>query len=80
MALSLFNVKVFEYRSSRDQSRNINIALFDASSLVSRKPMDEKSCLCQVSKSELVFSIERKITKFSMSEFLVNGSLPIPAI
>lgn len=74
------NVKAFEYRSSRDQSRNINIALFDASSLISRKPMDEKSCLCQLSKSELVFSIERKITKFSMSEFLVNGSLPIPAI
>jgi len=78
-AMRKANVKAFEYSSSRAQSGSINIALFDASSLVYRKPMDEKSCLCQVSKTEVVFSIERKITKFDIGEFLVNGSLPVPA-
>lgn len=78
-AMRKANVKAFEYRSSRDQSGNINIALFDASSLLSRKPIDEKSCLCQLSKTEAVFSIERKITRFPISEFLLNGSLAIPA-
>jgi len=73
------NLNGFEYRSARDQSGGVNIALFNASSLASRKPIDEKSCLCQVSRKEVIFSIERKITRFGISLFLVNGSLPIPA-
>ncbi len=73
------DVKGFEYRSARDRQGNINIALFDTLSLASRKPINERSCLCQVNGDEVIFSIQRKIIKFYIKQFLVNGSLPIPA-
>ena len=78
-AMRKANLNGFEYRSARDQSGGVNIALFNASSLASRKPIDETSCLCQVSRKEVVFSIKRKITRFGISYFLVNSLLPIPA-
>ena len=71
-------VKGFEYRSARDRDGGINIALFDASPLTSTKPLNERSCLCQVGRKEVVFSVERKITLFTLEQFEVNGSLPIP--
>ena len=72
-------IKGFEYLSARDRENGVNIALYDADSLKCTKPLNEKSCLCQVSKDEVVFSIEREITRFSLEQFYVNGKLPMPA-
>jgi hypothetical protein len=71
-------IKGFEYRSARDQEGGINIAFYDATPLTCTKPLNEKSCLCQVGSEEVVFSIEREITRFKLEQFEVNGSLPSP--
>ncbi|MES9834489.1 MAG: RES family NAD+ phosphorylase [Candidatus Thiodiazotropha sp. LLP2] len=72
-------IKGFEYRSARDQDGRINLALYDATPLTRNKPLDEKQCLVQVSKTEVIFSIERNITRFTLEQFLVGDSLPMPA-
>lgn len=73
-------VKGFEYRSARDQESDIDIALYDATPLTSNRPINKRSCLCQVGKSEAVFSVDRNITRFTLEQFLVNGSLPMPSV
>lgn len=72
-------IKGFEYHSARDPDKGINIALYDASPLTNHKPLNERSCLCQVSKEQVVFSLNRHITRFSLSQFQVNGALPFPS-
>jgi hypothetical protein len=72
-------IKGFEYRSARDRDGSINIALYDATPLTRNKPLDEWQCLCQVGETEVVFSIERNITRFSLEQFLVDDSLPRPS-
>lgn len=72
-------VKGFEYTSARDSSNGINIAFFDASPLTCTKPLSETACLCQVSATEVIFSIERKLTSFTLEQFLVDGLFPFPA-
>ncbi|MES9941391.1 MAG: RES family NAD+ phosphorylase [Candidatus Thiodiazotropha sp. 6PLUC2] len=72
-------IKGFEYRSARDQEGRTNVALYDASPLTRSRPLDEKQSLCQVDEREVIFSIERNITRFALDQFLVNGSLPIPS-
>ena len=72
-------VKGFEYRSARDVAGGINVALFDASPFTSDKPLNEKSCLCQTTEHQVVFSIERIIIRFSLDQFTIDGDLPIPA-
>ncbi|MES9902017.1 MAG: RES family NAD+ phosphorylase [Sedimenticola sp.] len=73
------DVKGFEYRSTRDQDGGINIALYDANPLTCSKPINEKPCLGQVGETEVIFSIERKITQFTLEQFQIDGSLPIPS-
>jgi RES domain len=72
-------IKGFEYLSARDQEGGINIALYDATPLTHSKPLNVRSCLCQTDREEVVFSLDRKITQFSLAQFLVDGSLPRPA-
>ncbi|MES9859065.1 MAG: RES family NAD+ phosphorylase [Sedimenticola sp.] len=72
-------VKGFEYRSARDPDGGINIALYDASPLACDKPLNERSCLSEIGGEEAVFSVERQITRFTLGQFLVNGSLPTPS-
>jgi hypothetical protein len=78
-AMRQAGIKGFEYRSARDRDGGINIALYDATPLIRNKPLEERQCLCQVGETEVIFSIERNITHFSLAQFLVDGSLPRPS-
>ncbi|MCU7934510.1 MAG: RES family NAD+ phosphorylase [Candidatus Thiodiazotropha sp. (ex Dulcina madagascariensis)] len=78
-AMREHGVKGFEYCSARDRDGGINVALYDASPLTSTQPQNKRSCLCQVDRQEVVFSIEREITRFTLEQFEINGSLPRPA-
>jgi len=71
-------IKGFEYCSARDVYGGINVALYDATPLTSNEPHNKRACLCQTTSSEVVFSLDRKITQFALGQFLVNGSLPRP--
>lgn len=73
-------IKGFEYFSARDRDNGINVALYDAEPLTCTKPLNKKSCLCQVSKEEVVFSIDREITSFSFEQFCVGGKLPLSSV
>ena len=70
-------VSAFEYCSARDHSGGINIALYGATPLTCTKPLNEIPCLCQTDKDEVVFSIKREITTFSLDQFLVNGVINV---
>lgn len=72
-------IKGFEYHSARDLNGGINIALYDASPLTCNKPLNERPCLCQVGKEQVVFSLNRNITRFTLAQFQINGALPIPS-
>lgn len=72
-------VKVFEYYSARNHYEEINVALFDASPFTRKRPLNEVACLCQTSADEVVYSIKREITLFSLEQFLVKNEFPIPA-
>ena len=78
-AMRKAGVKGFEYRSARDPQGGINIALYDATPLTRKKPQDERQCLGQVGETEVIFSIERSVTRFALEQFLVDGSLPRPS-
>lgn len=78
-AMRQAGIKGFEYRSARDRDGGINIALYDATPLTRNKPLEERQCLCQVGEKDVIFSIERNITHFSLAQFLVDGSLPRPS-
>ncbi|MEJ2619074.1 MAG: RES family NAD+ phosphorylase, partial [Candidatus Thiodiazotropha sp.] len=79
-AMREVGIKGFEYRSARDQAGGINIALYDATPLTRNKPYDERQCLGQVGETEVIFSIERNITRFTLQQFLVDGALPRPSV
>ena len=72
-------IKGFEYRSARDPAGAINIALFDATPFSSSSVFNEKSCICQTTEREVLFSMERKASRFPLDQFLVGGRLPTPA-
>ena len=78
-ALREAGVKGFEYTSARAPYCGINIALFDANPLSCTKPLSETACLCRVSATEVIFSIERKLTYFTLEQFQVDGLFPFPA-
>lgn len=71
-------IKGFEYCSARDLNGGINVAFYDATPLTSIKPHNKRACLCQTTSLEVVFSLDREITRFALEQFLVNGSLPRP--
>ena len=72
-------VRGLEYRSARDPAGAINVALYHATAFATHKPFNEKSCLCQTSGQEVVFSLEREAVRYSVDQFRVGGKLPTPA-
>lgn len=78
-AMREYGIKGFEYPSARDQSGGVNIALYDATPLTRNKPLNERSCLGQVDEEGVVFSIEREITRFTVEQFQIDGTLLTPS-
>ncbi len=76
-AMREYGIRGFEYPSARDRSGRVNIALYDPTPLTCNKPLNERSCLGQVGEKEVIFSIEREITRFTVKQFQIDGTLPV---
>lgn len=74
-------IEAFEYRSARDADGGINVALFTAAALASRRPHHQIEWLCET-RLDLVrfYSHEAgELRQFPLQQFLVDGALPTPA-
>ncbi len=74
-------VGAFEYESARALNNTICVALFNTSPFVQNTPQQMEQWLCETSLSEVSFKPlgENSIVHFSITDFLINGSLPLPA-
>jgi len=80
-ALREAGVDAFEFPSARDPARGLNIALFEPSALVSRRPLGLQPWLCETRAARVSFSADggRALCGFAIEQFLVAGTLPRPA-
>ena len=62
-------VEAFEFVSSRNPERGINVGLFSPTALVSNKPLAQQAGLCQTSANSITFSTDRTLYQFSQSSF-----------
>ncbi len=80
-ALGDGGIAAFEYVSARDRAGGINLALFDPSALVSRKPSFLQPWLCETQGRSVRFSCSAQtgLHQFPLEDFLVDSQLPRPA-
>jgi hypothetical protein len=80
-ALRAAGVEVIEFASARDPGLGRNVALFEPSALVSRRPLSLHPWLCETRAGQVSFSADagRALHAFSLDLFLVDGLLPRPA-
>jgi hypothetical protein len=75
-------VEAFTFHSARDAEAGSNIGVFTLSAIQSRKPVNLRQWICTTT-GEAVSFIEvhanRQPYSFSLSGFLVNSILPVPA-
>lgn len=75
-------VEAFTFRSARDAKAGRNIGVFALPAIQSRKPLNLRQWICTTT-AETVSFIEvhanRPPSSFSLSAFLANGTLPVPA-
>lgn len=72
-------VEAVEFISARDKNEGINVALYQATSLTCEKPTNNQCVLCQVDGEKVVFSIDREVYRYAIDDFMLNGTLPMPA-
>jgi hypothetical protein len=74
-------VQAFEYESARDPERGLCVALYTPQALAQKRPQRATQWLCELSADEVSFRQldERAITSFTLADFQVQGSLPMPA-
>lgn len=80
-AMRAAGIECFEYRSARDGAGGVNVALYTPQALASAGPKQVTSWLAETRAEAVTFS-ERgssEVTNFPMEQFLVAGSLPLPA-
>jgi hypothetical protein len=75
-------IEAFEYRSARDPSGGLNAALYAPRALASVRPKQVTSWLTETRAENVTFSERgsQDVTSFSLEQFLVAGSLPLPAL
>lgn len=80
-ALRDAGVALVEYRSARDPAGGINVAVFEPTALVSRRPLDPQAWLCETRADRVVYSGPRgrAVHAFALTLFAVDGRLPLPA-
>ena len=75
-------VQAFEYVSARDPSQQgLCVALYVPQALAQKRPQRTEQWLCELSANEVAFRQvgQRSITAFKLSDFALNGQLPMPA-
>lgn len=80
-ALRAAGIDAFEFVSARDPERGLNLALFHAGALVSRRPLGLARWLCETTAELVSFSPEAapRPFRFPLAMFLIDGRLPRPA-
>lgn len=75
------NVLAFEYLSARDPVSGLCVGLFQPTALVQRKPKESSQWLCELSATEVAFKPagNAPISRYHLTQFLVEGELPLPA-
>ena len=75
-------VLAFEYPSARDPRGGINVGLFEPTALSSRSPSGQEQWLCEVTQDHVTFlhATSQRIERFPAATFLVDGTLPQPAV
>ena len=75
-------IEAFEYGSARDASGGINVALYAPQALASVRPKQVTSWLTETRAETVTFSERgsKDVTSFPLEQFLVAGSLPLPAL
>ena len=71
----------FEYESARDKNNGICVALYNTSPFSNSKPTSTEQWLCETSIDEVLLKaiVQNIIYQFPIDDFLVNGTLPLPA-
>ncbi len=67
------------YVSARTRRSLHNVVLFTPSALRSRKHLNPQRGLCETHTDRVLFRFNRKVHTCSLSDFTVNGVLPVPA-
>lgn len=80
-ALRAAGIEAFEYVSARDREGGLNVALFTPAALASRRPTMTQEWLCETRGETVHFygAEERAVHRFGLSDFAVEGVLPMPA-
>ncbi|HEX2140052.1 MAG TPA: RES family NAD+ phosphorylase [Woeseiaceae bacterium] len=75
-------IEGFEYQSARDAAGGVNVALYTPRSLASARPKHIASWLAETRAEAVTFS-ERgssDVASFPIEQFLIAGTLPLPAL
>ncbi|MGL6162670.1 RES family NAD+ phosphorylase [Microbulbifer sp.] len=71
-------VQLAQYVSARDWRGGINVAIFDPTALVSRRPARETGIYSQATIERVEFKVGSRLYQFVRSQFEVDGRLPMP--
>ena len=81
-ALRAGGVQAFEYPSARDPGGGINVALFTPAALAAARPRFQQAWLCETLATAVRYAGTHPVAchAFALTDFLVGGALPEPAI
>lgn len=79
--MRLAGVEAFEYQSARDLKQGCCVALYHTGPFVQKTPSRTEQWLCETTIDEVSFKPMEGTTihRFAVSQFLVDGVLPLPA-
>lgn len=74
-------VEAFQYLSARDTNKGICVGLFTAAAFTSLKPLSYSAWQCEVGDKTVAFKQlgQTNVVVFDITQFQVNGVVPIPA-
>jgi hypothetical protein len=74
-------VELFEYRSARAQQPELCVGLFSPAAFTAKQPDQTSQWLCELNAEQVLFKQagDSTVHQFSATQFLVNGTLPLPA-
>ncbi len=68
-----------KYFSARTVEKEVCVALFSPAALKSRKHLNPRSGICETSPDGVTFSVGNELHRLGREQFLVDGTLPLPA-
>lgn len=80
-AMRQASVEVFEYPSARETSHATCVGLFTARAFCQTQPRSRTQWFCDLNAQSVVFKAleDETLYQFDLTQFLVNGRLPLPA-